>query len=140
MAVDVDPAILDALGLDKAGSKLISHGSSGFSSTYKLVATKEGKESTYFVKTGTGPEAEVMFHACEHASLNALHSAVPSLSLCPRSHAHGTLHSAPNKHFLITDFLDLHPAPPTATGTGLSLAAMSTMWDLTSKYGTREHT
>ena len=61
MSPNVDPAIIEALGLEAASSKLVSHGSSGFSSTYKLVATKNGKELTYFVKTGTGPDAKVMF-------------------------------------------------------------------------------
>lgn len=61
MRSNVDPAILEALGLEATSSKLISHGGSGFSSTYKLVATKDGQELTYFVKIGTGPEADVMF-------------------------------------------------------------------------------
>jgi hypothetical protein len=61
MAPNVDPAILEALGLDETNAKLVSHGGSGFSSTYKLIGTKDGKERAYFVKTGTGPQAEVMF-------------------------------------------------------------------------------
>jgi hypothetical protein len=61
MSPNVDPAIIEALGLEATSSKLVSHGSSGFSSTYKLVATKGGKELTYFVKTSTGPDAKVMF-------------------------------------------------------------------------------
>lgn len=62
---------------------------------------------------------------CEHASLNALHAAVPTLNLCPQSHAHGPLRSSPNKFFLATDFLDLNsPSTGSSTsGTGLSLAA-----------------
>lgn len=61
MLPNVDPAILEALGLEATSSKLVPHGGSGFSSTYKLMATKDGKELTYFVKTGTGPDADVMF-------------------------------------------------------------------------------
>lgn len=61
MLPNVDPAILDALGLEATSSKLVSHGGSGFSSTYKLIATKDGQELTYFVKTGKGPSAEIMF-------------------------------------------------------------------------------
>lgn len=55
----------------------------------------------------------------EHASLNAIHNAVPSF--CPKSHAHGKM-NAGNKYFLATDFLDLgmRSAGP---GTGVSLAA-----------------
>ncbi|SPQ20617.1 5abdc0d3-5e2a-4e37-8ab9-dfa23d91c169 [Thermothielavioides terrestris] len=120
MLPNVDPAILEALGLEATSSKLVSHGGSSFSSTLKLVATKNGEELTYFVKTGTGPDAEIMFRG-EHASLNALHSADPSLHLCPRSHAHGAMRSSPGKFFLVTDFLDFNSTAP--DGTGLTLAA-----------------
>lgn len=61
MSSNVDPAILEALGLEETSSKLVSHGGSGFSFTYKLTTTKDGNDLTYFVKTGTGPDAEVMF-------------------------------------------------------------------------------
>lgn len=61
MIPNVDPAILEALGLEATSSKLVSHGGSGFSSTYKLLAAKDGEELTYFVKTGLGPDADVMF-------------------------------------------------------------------------------
>lgn len=114
---NVDPALLEALGLDPAASEINSHGGSGFASTFKLSSTKDGKRVNYFVKTGTGKDAEVMFRG-EHASLNAIHNTVPSL--CPRSHAHGAL-SAPGKFFLATDFLDLGSSAP--GGSGLTLAA-----------------
>ncbi|KAL2158734.1 hypothetical protein VTH06DRAFT_3925 [Thermothelomyces fergusii] len=120
MPPHVDAAILEALGLEASSARLVSHGGSGFSSTYKLVATKDGQEVTFFVKTGSGPEAEAMFRG-EHESLNALHDADPSLRLAPRSHAHGALRSAPGRFFLVTDFLDFGSAAP--GGTGLSLAA-----------------
>jgi hypothetical protein len=61
MAPSVDSAILDALGLDASDARIASHGGSGFSSTFKLSATRDGKPVQYFVKTGTGKEAEVMF-------------------------------------------------------------------------------
>lgn len=61
MAPGVDPAILDALGLDPADARIASHGGSGFSSTFKLSATKDGRPVHYFVKTGSGKEAQVMF-------------------------------------------------------------------------------
>ncbi|KAL2140025.1 hypothetical protein VTI28DRAFT_4333 [Corynascus sepedonium] len=120
MLPHVDAAILEALGLEATSSKLVSHGGSGFSSTHKLVATKDGQELTFFVKTGTGPNAEVMFRG-EHASLNALNAADPSLRLAPRSYAHGALRSSPGKFFLATDFLDFNSSA--SSGTGLSLAA-----------------
>lgn len=41
----------------------------------------------------------------EHASLRALHNAVPTI--CPQSYGHGPLSSSPSKHFLVTDFLEI---------------------------------
>lgn len=116
MAASVDPALLEALGLDPANSSINSHGGSGFSSTFKLSSTVDGKPVNYFVKTGSGKEAEDMFRG-EHASLNAIHDTVPNF--CPRSFAHGAL-STPNKFFLATDFLDLGSSAP--GGSGLSFA------------------
>lgn len=55
----------------------------------------------------------------EHASLNAISSAVPNL--CPRSHAHGQFRSDSNKFFLVTDFIDLHSkSHPGGSGESLS--------------------
>ena len=57
----------------------------------------------------------------EHASLNALHNAVPSL--CPASYGHGRLADSPNKSFLVTDFLDLSGRRTGGTsGSSMSLA------------------
>ena len=72
------------------------------------------------MKSGKGKEAEVMF-AGEHASLNAIHSAVPSL--CPRSHGHGQFQDSKSTHFLITDFLDLSGrSSGRSSGPGMTLA------------------
>ncbi|KAK3321231.1 fructosamine-3-kinase [Cercophora scortea] len=126
MPPKVDPAILDALGLDPSSSKMVSHGGSGFASSFKLIgtSTKDGKDRSYFIKTGTGEAAKIMFEG-EHASLNTIHDTIPSF--CPKSYAHGALSPAhPNTHFLATDFLDLHSSSSSsssARGTGLSLAA-----------------
>lgn len=114
----VDSAILKALGLDAQNTKQTSHGGAGFSSTFKLASTKDGKEVNYFVKLGTGREAEIMFKG-EHASLNAIHNAVPNF--CPASHGHGQLADSPGKFFLATDFLDLRASGQ--PGSGKSLAA-----------------
>lgn len=70
------------------------------------------------MKTGKGSEAQTMFEG-EHASLNALHNAVPTL--CPQSYGHGALADAPGKSFLVTDFLDLSAGRRGTTG-GESLA------------------
>lgn len=117
MAPSVDSAIIEALGLDAQDTKQTSMGS-GFSSTFKVSGVKDGKDVNYFVKTGTGEEAEVMF-AGEHESLNAIYNAVPNF--CPRSHGHGPLRDSPGKFFLATDFLDLRSSGRPA-GSGLSLA------------------
>lgn len=115
----VDSAILRALGLEAENTTQTSHGGSGFSSTFKLASTKDEKQVNYFVKLGTGKEAEVMFRG-EHASLNAIHNAVPNF--CPASHGHGQLADSPGKYFLATDFLDLR-ASGHQPGSGQSLAS-----------------
>ncbi len=65
MAPRVDPAIVEALGLDPSNTKIHTHGGSGFTSTFKLSAKVDGKEMNYFVKTGTGQNAEVMFRGSQ---------------------------------------------------------------------------
>lgn len=61
MSASVDPAILEALGLEPNNTKISSHGGSGFASTFKLSSTVDGKEKNYFVKTGSGADSELMF-------------------------------------------------------------------------------
>ncbi|TQV94781.1 fructosamine-3-kinase [Cordyceps javanica] len=128
MAHAVDAAILEALGLDASATTMSPHGGSGFASTFKLSTVVGGRPRHYFVKTGSGADAETMFKG-EHASLNAIADAVPSF--CPRSHAHGAMQAA-NMYFLATDFLHIgahaHAPPSSSTlapgsGSGLSLAA-----------------
>ncbi|KPM39127.1 hypothetical protein AK830_g7431 [Neonectria ditissima] len=116
MPTKVDPALLEALGLDPAVTEINSHGGSGFSSTFKLSSTVDGEPVHYFVKTGTGETAQAMFRG-EHTSLNAIHDVVPNF--CPRSYAHGAL-AASGRFFLATEFLDLGSSAP--GGSGLSLA------------------
>jgi fructosamine-3-kinase len=114
-----DNSLLSALRIPPS-SKVTAHphGGSSFSSTWRLTCTTpDGYSSDYFVKTGTGQEAAVMFRG-EHESLNAIADVVPSF--CPRSHAHGPLATAPGKFFLATDFLDLNWSG--AAGSGASLA------------------
>ena len=57
----VDAAIIKALGLDPAATRMTSHGGSGFSSTFKLNTVVDGKEKSFFVKTGHGNDADIMF-------------------------------------------------------------------------------
>ena len=81
---------------------------------------EDGTEKHFFMKTGKGKDAQVMF-AGEHASLNAIHT-VPSL--CPASFAHGHLEDAAGGAFLVTDFLDMSPKSfGSEKGSGMSLAA-----------------
>ncbi|KAL7932353.1 Ketosamine-3-kinase [Trichoderma chlorosporum] len=117
MSPSVDPAILAALDLDKDTTTISSVGGSGFSSTFKLSTTKDGQPFHYFVKTGSGEGAKIMFQG-EHASLNAIHNAVPNF--CPKSYCHGPMQHS-NKYFLATDFLNLGYAE--SKGSGVSLAA-----------------
>ncbi|TGO35379.1 hypothetical protein BHYA_0160g00120 [Botrytis hyacinthi] len=118
MSSKVDPAILKALSLDPSSATISKHGGSGFAKTFKISGTVDGMQKLFFVKTG-GRDSEEMFTG-EHASLNAIHSIVPSL--CPQSYAHGPLESG-GGFFLATDFLDLNPRNAKSTpGSGESLA------------------
>ncbi|UNI19786.1 Protein-ribulosamine 3-kinase [Purpureocillium takamizusanense] len=121
----VDSAILKALNLDAAHTTIATHGGSGFASTFKLSTTVgDGQQRHYFVKTGTGKDAELMFRG-EHTSLNAIHDTVPNF--CPKSYAHGALSNRSGGFFLATDFLDLGSSSAGGSsgdrGSGLSLAA-----------------
>ncbi|ERF77022.1 hypothetical protein EPUS_06890 [Endocarpon pusillum Z07020] len=122
MPPPVDPAILRALSLDPSTTKIASHGGSGFSSTFRLATTTKPLKS-FFVKTSPSPDAALMFEG-EHASLNAIHSAVPSLG--PQSFAWGKLDSQPNSYFLATEFIDLssrrRSTSKTGGGSGMTLA------------------
>lgn len=54
----------------------------------------------------------------EHASLNAIHDAVPNF--CPKSHAHGPMRDARGKFFMATDFLELGSNEPGGSGETLA--------------------
>lgn len=61
-AMKLDPAIISALNLDASATKITSHGGSGFSSTYQLLTkSSDGTPQKYFVKTGRGEDAAIMF-------------------------------------------------------------------------------
>ncbi|KFY73117.1 hypothetical protein V499_06761 [Pseudogymnoascus sp. VKM F-103] len=110
----MDSAIAKALSLEEPLPEMEVLGGSGFSSTYKITSKVDGETKTYFVKTG-GPSSKTMF-AGEHASLNAIHNAVPSF--CPQSYGHGALSTG--GYFLVTDFLNLGSSK--AKPSGLSFA------------------
>ncbi|KAL9004599.1 MAG: hypothetical protein Q9188_002608 [Gyalolechia gomerana] len=101
----LDPTIIRALSLDPATTTVSAHGSSGFNATAKISTTlKNGPRKNYFMKTlAAGKDAETMFRG-EHASLNAIHDAVPSLG--PASLATGISDDG-KIAFLVTDFLDM---------------------------------
>ncbi|KAI1492969.1 fructosamine kinase [Biscogniauxia mediterranea] len=117
MSPNVDPAIIEALGLDPSVTKIASHGGSGFASSFKLSSILDGKEQNYFVKTGTGTDAELMFKG-EHESLNAIYNTVPNF--CPKSYANGACRDNPNKFFMVTDFLELGSSAPGGSGESLA--------------------
>ncbi|KAF2192529.1 Ketosamine-3-kinase [Zopfia rhizophila CBS 207.26] len=103
----LDPAVIKLLNLDPENTSISSSGGGGCSSasTSKITSKLgDGTEKCFFMKTGSGKDAETMFEG-EHASLNALHNAVPSL--CPQSFGHGKFSSNPSTSFLVTDFLNL---------------------------------
>lgn len=115
MPTKIDPALLRALSLDPSNTSIQSHGGSGFASTFRL----KTPTTSIFVKIAAGPESAVMFKG-EHASLNAIHDAVPSL--CPKSFAWGKM-DAGDKYFLATEFLDRGQGGNSSKGgSGLSLA------------------
>ena len=121
----LDPAILRSISLNPSSTHVAAHGGSGFSSTAKITARiADGTEKHYFMKTGRGKDAALMFEG-EHTSLNAIHSVVPSL--CPQSYAFGSLADSSDQYFLVTDFLDLSSSssslPKDSSKHPISLAA-----------------
>ena len=60
----LDDAVIQLLGLDASKSNVTNHGGGGSSSasTYKIHGVHpDGTATFYFMKTGTGPSAELMF-------------------------------------------------------------------------------
>jgi fructosamine-3-kinase len=119
----IDPALVSLLKLDASTASISSAGGGGMSSasTSKIVQKlDDGTTKQYFMKTGKGKEADIMFTG-EHASLNAIHNAVPSL--CPKSYGHGQFTESKNTSFLVTNFLDLSGRSGRgSTGSGMTLA------------------
>lgn len=122
MPSSIDPAIARALAsslkIDPASASLSTHGGSSFASTYRITTP----QTSVFVKTSNSSGADVMFEG-EHASLNAIHDAVPSL--CPQSFAWGKLDKG--GYFLATEFLELggglsRTRGSSKAGSGLTLA------------------
>jgi protein-ribulosamine 3-kinase len=64
----LDPAVVKLLGLNPDKTNVSSAGGGGMSlaSTSKIVSQlDDGTEKAYFMKTGSGKEAEVMFQGCQ---------------------------------------------------------------------------
>lgn len=58
----VDPAVVKLLGLSSDKTTVSSVGGSSFASTSRIVSRlDDGSEKAYFMKTGSGKAAEVMF-------------------------------------------------------------------------------
>lgn len=119
----VDTSLIELLGLDPSKTVVGSAGGGGCSSasTSRIISQLEdGSEKTFFVKTGQGDKASIMFRG-EDASLKAIHAVVPTL--CPRSYGHGKFHSQSSTCFLVTDFLHLSSRSGSKSKPGQSLAA-----------------
>lgn len=117
----VDSAILSLLKLDPDKTSIANHGGGGCSSasTSKITTQlPDGSTKHFFLKTGKGAAAEIMFEG-EHASLSAIHAAVPTL--CPQSFGWGKFSDSPAQAFLVTDFLDLS-GRGSQSGKGMTLA------------------
>ncbi|ORX98681.1 Fructosamine/Ketosamine-3-kinase [Clohesyomyces aquaticus] len=117
----LDPAVIKLLNLDPENTSVSSAGGGGCSSASTSKITSKlsgGTEKCFFMKTGQGKYAEIMFEG-EHASLSAIHNAVPTL--CPQSFGHGRFSSQPSTSFLVTDFLNL--TSRSGRKSGASLAA-----------------
>ncbi|CAK3781432.1 Hypothetical predicted protein [Lecanosticta acicola] len=118
----LDPAVISLLNLDPETTSVSSAGGGGMSSasTSKISTTlPDGSKMNYFMKTGKGAAAEIMFKG-EHASLNAIHDVVPTL--CPKSFGHGKFEDSNNTSFLVTDYLDLSGRSSSASSKGMALA------------------
>ena len=118
----IDPAVYRALSLNPEKTAVSSYGGSDFSSTAKIsTSLEDGSEKHYFMKSGRGRAAIAMFKG-EHASLNAIHNAVPSL--CPSSLVTGAFGDG-SGGFLVTDFLDMNARTLNSVKRGpeMSLAA-----------------
>ncbi|KAL9086750.1 MAG: hypothetical protein Q9159_003969 [Coniocarpon cinnabarinum] len=114
----LDSAVAKLLALDNGPNTSVSHVGGGMSSASasKIASTSpNGSSRNYFMKIGSGSDAEIMFKG-EHASLNAMHNAVSSL--CPASYGHGRLADSSSKYFLVTDFLDISGRRAGGTGSG----------------------
>ena len=119
----LDPAILRALGLPPdTKANVTDHGGSSFARTIRIST----ESSSYFLKTARGGTAGKMFVG-EHASLSALHNAVPTI--CPASYGAGPMDSDDNHFFLVTEFLDLagrHPGKDSGQSLTKKLAKLHT--------------
>lgn len=70
--VQVDSASIKLLSLDPSKTTVSSHGGGGMSSasTAKIVSTlPDGKRKVFFMKTGSGKDAEVMFRGAAFSQL-----------------------------------------------------------------------
>ncbi|KIW07539.1 uncharacterized protein PV09_01500 [Verruconis gallopava] len=122
--MQLDAAVIELLNLNPEVTSVVSAGGGGCSSaSTSKITTKDsdGKPKYFFMKTGTGKDAKIMFQG-EHASLSAIHDVVPSL--CPQSYGWGSFSANPSTYYLVTDYLDLSSRRSSSSGSKgvLSLA------------------
>ncbi|KAJ8124319.1 hypothetical protein O1611_g9321 [Lasiodiplodia mahajangana] len=115
--MEVDRAVLDLLGISAERTTLTASLGNGASSatTSKITSIGgNGSEKAFFMKISSGPDAHLLVQG-EHASLQAIHTAVPGLS--PQSLGTGTYQCSPSTSFIVIDFLQLsNPMFPSLMG------------------------
>lgn len=89
---------------------VIPWSASGWTETRRLTTkSPDGEIKEYFVKSNSDAIAKTMFSG-EFASLDRLHSLVPSS--CPKPYGWGEYETNPGSYFIIMDFLYLIPELP----------------------------
>lgn len=104
--VKMDSAVAKLLQLDPATTSVSSHGGGGMSSAKTAkISTRlpDGSKKLYFLKTGKGKDAEIMFHGTPPSSCKSflhnrndpsayqdaykanMHHSMPSTTPCPHS-------------------------------------------------------
>lgn len=121
-AMKLASSVIRDLSLDPDTTTVAAHGSSGFNAIAKISTTfEDGTQREFFMKTASGKDAEIMFRG-EHASLNAIHGAVPSL--CPAASATGL--GGDGTAYLVTEFLDMSSSSSASGSDGHSGMSLAT--------------
>ncbi|OAL43082.1 hypothetical protein IQ07DRAFT_650360 [Pyrenochaeta sp. DS3sAY3a] len=110
MMFNLDPAVLKALPSGWTLEEVTEHGSSSWSSGYRLSLTRGDKEKEFFLKVGYRPQHAEMALG-EYESQKALAEHLPNNSVVPI--AYGTFKQDPTKSFFLTTYRELTNKLPT---------------------------